>query len=172
VATIGWMHLADGAPGWNRALTVALGVGLLLTALSVALRRTWTAIGLRLERWLPAPRRDTLTVVAGVLLGVLVSLSSIGAGALGATLLLLLHPRLSAQRIVGTDIAHAVPLALVAGIGHASLGHVDWSLLGTLLVGSLPGIWLGARVTRLLPERWVRSALCLSLTAAGVKVLA
>jgi uncharacterized membrane protein YfcA len=147
-------------------------VGLLLTALSVALRRIWMAIGLRLERWLPKPRRDALTVVAGALLGVLVSLSSIGAGALGATLLLLLCPRLSMQRIVGTDIAHAVPLALVAGIGHASLGHVDWALLGTLLVGSLPGIWLGARVTRRLPERWVRSALCLSLTTAGVKVLA
>ena len=172
VATIGWMHLADGAPAWNRALTVALGLGLLLTALSVALRRAWTAIGLRLERSLPARRRDALTIAAGALLGVLVSLSSIGAGALGATLLLLLYPRLSAQSIVGTDIAHAVPLTLVAGIGHASLGHVDWALLGTLLVGSLPGIWLGARVTRLLPERWVRSALCLSLTTAGVKVLA
>jgi uncharacterized protein len=102
---------------------------------------------------------------------VLVSLSSVGAGAIGATLLLLLYPRLSPQKIVGTDIAHAVPLTLVAGIGHATLGHVEWALLGTLLIGSLPGIWIGAQLTRTLPERWVRSALCLALTAAGLKVL-
>ena len=101
----------------------------------------------------------------------LVSLSSIGAGAIGATLLLLLYPRLSAHKVVGTDIAHAVPLTLLAGIGHATLGHVDWTLLAALLVGSLPGIWLGARLTRAMPERLVRGVLCLSLLGAGFKVL-
>ncbi|MCW5631750.1 MAG: sulfite exporter TauE/SafE family protein [Rubrivivax sp.] len=169
---IGWMHASGSRPAWNDALTLALGVALLLTAVSVAYRQAWARLGRRLERWLPPARRDRLTVAAGVVLGVLVSLSSIGAGALGATLLLLLYPRFEPQRIVGTDIAHAVPLTLVAGIGHATLGHVDWPLLATLLVGSLPGIWLGARLTRALPEVWVRSALCLSLTAAGLKVLA
>ena len=102
----------------------------------------------------------------------LVTLSSVGAGAIGATLILLLYPRLPAQQVVGTDIAHAVPLTLVAAIGHAWLGHVDWALLGALLVGSLPGIWLGARLTRSLPERLVRGLLCLSLVTAGVKVIA
>ncbi|MBI5717635.1 MAG: sulfite exporter TauE/SafE family protein [Burkholderiales bacterium] len=169
---IAWMHGSGSRPVWGSALTLALGVALLLTAVSVAYRRAWAQVGLRLERWLPPRRRDRLTVAAGAALGVLVSLSSVGAGALGATLLLLLYPRFEPQRIVGTDIAHAVPLTLVAGIGHATLGHVDWSLLGTLLLGSLPGIWLGARLTRALPEIWVRSALCLSLTAAGLKVLA
>jgi len=147
-------------------------VALLLTAVSVAYREAWARIGLGLERWLPQRHKPALTVAAGALLGVLVTLSSIGAGAIGATLLLLLYPRLPAQRIVGTDIAHAVPLTLAAGIGHAFLGHVDWTLLAALLVGSLPGIWLGAQLTRKLPEDLVRGLLCLSLIAAGLKVLA
>ena len=105
------------------------------------------------------------------MLGVLVSLWSVGAGALGATLILLLYPRLAAHRLVGTDIAHAVPLTLVAGIGHATLGHVDWALLAALLIGSLPGIWLGAQLTRRMPERVVRGLLCISLVTAGVQVI-
>jgi len=84
---------------------------------------------------------------------------------------MLLYPRLGSHRIVGTDIAHAVPLTLVAGIGHATLGHVDWGLLGALLFGSIPGIWLGARLTRRMPERLVRTLLCVSLVTAGLKVI-
>ncbi len=164
---IALMHFTGITQGWAASLTVALGVALLLTAVAVAYRQVWTVLGLRLERWLPTRRRAALTVAAGALLGVLVSLSSIGAGAIGATLILLLYPRLPAHRIVGTDIAHAVPLTLVAGIGHATLGHVDW----VLLVGSLPGIWLGAQLTKALPERLVRAFLSLALVAAGLKVL-
>jgi uncharacterized protein len=171
VATIGLMHITGITKTWGSALTVTLGIALLLTALSVAYKPVWNRLGLRLEAWLPPARRDALTVASGVLLGVLVSLSSIGAGAIGATLLLLLYPRLAAHRIVGTDIAHAVPLTLLAGIGHASLGNVEWLLLATLLLGSLPGIWLGARLTRAMPERLVRGVLCLSLVGAGIKVL-
>jgi uncharacterized protein len=171
LATVAWMHASGERPQWSQALTLALGVALLLTAVSVAFRSFWATLGLQLERYTAGRRRTVLTVAAGALLGVLVSLSSVGAGAIGATLLLLLYPRLSPQKIVGTDIAHAVPLTLVAGIGHATLGHVEWALLGTLLIGSLPGIWIGAQLTRTLPERWVRSALCLALTAAGLKVL-
>ena len=88
-----------------------------------------------------------------------------------ATLILLLYPRIPAHRIVGTDIAHAVPLTLVAGIGHATLGHLNWGLLGALLIGSLPGIWIGANLTRRMPERLVRGLLCISLVTAGVKVI-
>jgi uncharacterized membrane protein YfcA len=102
---------------------------------------------------------------------VLVSLSSIGAGAIGATLILLLYPRLPARRLIGTDIAHAVPLTLVAGIGHASLGHVEWALLAALLVGSIPGIWLGSQLVQKMPERLVRGLLCVSLVTAGLKVI-
>lgn len=171
LATIAMMHFTGITKGWASALTFSLGIALLLTAVTVAYRQAWHALGLKLEKWLPARRQAALTVASGVLLGVLVSLSSIGAGAVGATLILLLYPRLPAQRLVGTDIAHAVPLTLVAGIGHASLGHVDWGLLAALLFGSLPGIWLGARLTKSMPERIVRTLLCLSLVAAGLKVI-
>jgi hypothetical protein len=170
-ATVGLMHFTGVTAGWSRTLTFSLGIALLLTAVTVAYRQAWHAVGLRLERWIPASRKPALTVACGLLLGVLVSLSSIGAGAIGATLILLLYPRLEPQRVVGTDIAHAVPLTLAAGIGHATLGHVDWVLLGALLVGGIPGIWLGAQMTRKLPERLVRTLLCTALVSAGLKVI-
>ena len=131
----------------------------------------WQKLGLRLEAWIPAQRKPLLTVLVGALLGVLVTLSSIGAGALGATLILLLYPRLPAPQVVGTDIAYAVPLTLVAGIGHATLGHVDWALLVPLLLGSLPGIWFGARLTKSLPDKLIRTLLAGSLLIAGLKVI-
>jgi uncharacterized membrane protein YfcA len=171
LATIALMHATGLTKGWASALTLSLGIGLLLTALVVANKAAWQALGLRLERALPDSRKPALTVASGVVLGTLVTLSSIGAGALGATLILLLYPRLAAHRLVGTDIAHAVPLTLVAGIGHASLGHVEWALLAALLVGSLPGIWAGAQLTRLMPERLVRALLCAALVTAGLKVI-
>ena len=171
LVTIASMHLSGVTKGWASALTFSLGIALLLTAITVAFKPLWFRVALKLERWLPEHRKTWLTVACGVLLGVLVSLSSIGAGAVGATLILLLYPRLPAQRLVGTDIAHAVPLTLVAGIGHASLGHVAWGLLAALLIGSLPGIWLGAQLTKSLSERIVRALLCLSLVTAGLKVI-
>lgn len=171
LATIGLMHATGVTKAWSSTLTLVLGIALLLTALVVFFRPTWQAVGLRLERWIPASRKAPWTVASGVLLGVLVSLSSIGAGAIGATLILLLHPRLDARKLVGTDIAHAVPLTLVAGVGHATLGHVDWGLLAILLVGSLPGIWIGAQLTRRMPERLVRGLLCMALLGAGLKVI-
>jgi uncharacterized membrane protein YfcA len=171
VATIVLMHFTGVTKAWASALTFSLGIALLLTAIVVFYKHAWTRLGLKLERWLPESRKPALTVAAGALLGMLVTLSSIGAGALGATLILLLYPRLAAQRLVGTDIAHAVPLTLAAGIGHATLGHVDWALLAALLVGSLPGIWLGAQLTRQMPERVVRGLLCVSLVTAGLKVI-
>ncbi len=171
LATITLMHFTGITKGWASTLTFSLGIALLLTAVTVAYKQAWHALGIKLERWLPERRKAGLTVASGVILGVLVSLSSIGAGAVGATLILLLYPRLPAHRLVGTDIAHAVPLTLVAGIGHASLGHVNWALLAALLLGSLPGIWLGAQLTKSMPERLVRALLCISLVTAGIKVI-
>ena len=171
VATIALMHFTGITKGWASALTLSLGIALLLTALTVAYKTAWQAVGLRLQRWIPDHRRPALTVASGLILGVLVSLSSIGAGAIGATLILLLYPKLESRRIVGTDIAHAVPLTLVAGIGHATLGHVNWGLLAALLVGSIPGIWLGSQLTRKMPDRLVRTLLCVSLVTAGLKVI-
>lgn len=171
VATIALMHTTGITKGWASALTFSLGIALLLTAVVVAFKQTWHAAGLRLERWLPESRKPALTLASGIVLGVLVSLSSIGAGAIGATLIMLIYPRLESHRVVGTDIAHAVPLTFVAGIGHATLGHVDWVLLGALLIGSIPGIWLGAQLTRRMPERIVRGLLCAALVTAGLKVI-
>jgi uncharacterized protein len=171
LGTIALMHLTGITKGWAAALTLSLGIGLLLTAVVVAYKTAWQRLGLKLEQWLPESRKPALTVACGAILGVLVTLSSIGAGALGATMILLLYPRLPAHRLVGTDIAHAVPLTLVAGIGHATLGHVDWALLAALLLGSLPGIWLGAQLTKRMPERLVRTLLCISLVTAGLKVI-
>lgn len=172
LATIGLMHASGGVDGrWSGAITTTLGAALLLTALTVAWRGAWMTLGMRLERLIPARRIPALTWLCGLVLGALVSLSSIGAGAIGATLILLLYPRLDARHVVGTDISHAVPLTLVAGVGHATLGHVDWPLLAMLLVGSVPGIWIGAQLTRKAPERVVRALLCASLVAAAFKVL-
>ena len=171
VATLATMHFTGAAKGALDTLTLALGIALLLTAVTVAYRPVWHRVALRLEPWLTDTRRAGWTLGCGVALGVLVSLTSIGAGALGATMILLLYPRLPTQRLVGTDIAHAVPLTLVAGIGHAWMGHVDWMLLLWLLLGSLPGIWLGAQLTRRLPEQLVRALLCVSLVTAGLKVI-
>jgi uncharacterized membrane protein YfcA len=170
-ATLALLHVTGLTQGWASTLTFSLGIALLLTALVVAYRQAWHAVGLRLERWIPERRKAGLTVACGLLLGVLVSLSSIGAGAIGATLIMLIHPRLESHRVVGTDIAHAVPLTLVAGLGHATLGHVDWGLLVALLIGSIPGIWLGAQLTRRMPERLVRALLCMALVTAGMKVI-
>ena len=171
LGTIALMHFTGVTKGWASALTFSLGIALLLTAVTVAFRPIWQNVGLRLENFIPRHWVPALTLICGLVLGVLVSLSSIGAGAIGATLILMLYPRMETRQIVGTDIAHAVPLTLVAGIGHASLGHVDWHLLFALLCGSLPGIWIGAQLTRKLPDAWVRAALCISLVGAGLKVI-
>jgi uncharacterized membrane protein YfcA len=171
IATVALMHFTGITKGWAEALSFSLGIALLLTAVVVAFKKSWQALGMKLEHVITDARRPTLTVIAGVILGVLVSLSSIGAGAIGATLILLLNPRLQTRYIVGSDIAHAVPLTLIAGIGHATLGNVDWGLLLPLVLGALPGIWLGAQLTRKLPEGVVRGLLCASLLTAGWKVI-
>jgi uncharacterized membrane protein YfcA len=110
-------------------------------------------------------------VLFGALIGVLVTLTSVGAGAIGVTVLMLLYPQLPLYRIVAADIAYAVPLTLVAGLGHASLGTVDWQLLGLLLCGSLPGIWLGSHFVTRVSERVIRSALSVLLAWAGSKLV-
>ena len=117
------------------------------------------------------PRRTAaLTVLLGAVLGVLVSISSVGAGALGVTAIMLLYPRLPTARIVGTDIAHAVPLTLVAGIGHWMLGSIDWHLLGSLLAGSLPGIVIGSYMSVRVPDVVLRFTLAMTLLLVAGKL--
>jgi uncharacterized membrane protein YfcA len=106
-----------------------------------------------------------------VVLGTLVTISSIGAGAIGATLLVMLYPRLSAAEVAGTDIAYAVPLTAIAAVGHWWLGSINWTLLATLLVGSLPGITIGAYAARAVPERLLRGLLAITLVAVATKLI-
>ena len=105
------------------------------------------------------------------MLGVLVTVSSIGAGAIGATLLVMLYPRMSSAEVAGTDIAYAVPLTAIAALGHWWLGSIHWELLASLLVGSLPGITLGSWVARSVPEKFLRVLLAMTLTGVAVKLI-
>ena len=106
----------------------------------------------------------------GAVLGVLVSISSVGAGAIGVTVLLMLYPKMPTVRIVGSDIAHAVPLTLLAGAGHWWLGSVDWLLLVSLLFGSIPGIAIGSHFASRVPERILRPLMAGTLALVGGKL--
>jgi uncharacterized membrane protein YfcA len=116
-------------------------------------------------------RTAAWTVLTGAILGVLVSITSVGAGAIGVTVLLLLYPRLATVRIVGSDVAHAVPLTLIAGAGHWMLGSVDWALLASLLVGSIPGIAIGSMLSSRAPEALLRHVLAATLVLVGAKLV-
>jgi uncharacterized membrane protein YfcA len=164
-------------PVVQQAMTTTLGAALLLTAVSTLYKAVAGKAGPRLVdaaalRVAGTPKHVALPVLLGAVIGALVTLTSVGAGAIGVLVLMLLYPALPLPRIVAADIAHAVPLTLVAGLGHASIGSVDWPLLGQLLVGSLPGIWLGSRLMARTPERAIRSLLSLLLAYAGAKLIA
>jgi len=158
-------HLKSGLVNMVLAVAVILTAVVLLTG-----RRTVVRIAMRYEKHI-SDHRAPLTVAAGALLGVLVTLSSIGAGALGATFLVALYPRLSATRIAGTDIAHAVPLTTIAGLGHFWLGNVDVLLLASLLMGSVPGIVLGSYASGRFPDYIVRRLLASVLLMVGVRIV-
>lgn len=167
-------HFApQGLGGSTRLISAVLGVALLLTAASLIFRRQLQAFALTHNPAVPNPRRTAvLTVITGLFLGTLVTLSSVGAGALGVTALFFLYPKMPAIRIVGSDLAHAVPLTLVAGIGHWWFGNIDWTLLGALLVGSLPGIFLGSHLAARVPDRVLRPILAGMLVLVGGKLIA
>jgi uncharacterized protein len=172
VTTLLLRWLGTSSAALSSLLTTTLGVALILTAGALLLRRRLQELARRQARNRTGWRErhlSSITVVVGLLLGVLVTISSVGAGALGTVALLFLYPGLQTREIVGTDIAHAVPLTLVAGLGHAVLGTVDYVLLGTLLLGSLPGIWIGSHLSARLPERYVRAALATILLVVGGK---
>jgi uncharacterized protein len=146
-----------------------LGIALMLTALSVIFRTQLANLS-KNGHWISPAYAPALTIILGILLGFLVTLTSVGAGALGVTALLILYPKKSISKIIGTDVAHAVPLTLVAGLGHVSLGTVDYPLLGTLLIGSIPGIWIGSHLSAKVAEHWIRLLLALILVYVGQKL--
>lgn len=163
----------------TQAITFSLGLALIFTAAALFVRNA--LIRRRMTEATAVERRGHferfgrlqpwLTVLVGAILGVLVTLSSVGAGALGTVALLFLYPRLATVRIVGTDLAHAIPLTTVAGLGHLHMGNVDVSLLGTLLIGSLPGIYLGSQLSARVPERVLRPILATLLLVIGLKFI-
>ncbi|MGH7088364.1 MAG: sulfite exporter TauE/SafE family protein, partial [Stellaceae bacterium] len=164
-------RLPPQSAGSAALVNSVLGVALLVTALALLLR-PWLVgrYGARLAR-LATLRRDLLTVLTGAALGVLVSISSVGAGALGVTALVLLYPREPLVRVVGSDIAHAVPLTLLAGLGHLWIGSIDAALLGALLLGSLPGVLVGSIGASRVPDAVLRPVFAMALLLVGARLL-
>jgi uncharacterized protein len=158
---------------YAHVLKKCLGVALVISALALLVKDRLHEWALRRAASRPqsVDRSALATVVTGAVVGALVTATSVGAGALGVAALLFLYPGLAAARIVGTDIAHAVPLTLVAGLGHASLGGVDLVLLGNLLLGSLPGVYVGSHLSRALPERLLRTLLASVLILVAGRLL-
>jgi uncharacterized protein len=164
-------HMGMRNEAASAAITTSLGAALFLTALALFFRsRLLARYGARMRR-IDERKRVILTVATGAVLGLLVSISSVGAGAIGVTALILLHPDMPSARIVGSDIAHAVPLTLAAGLGHWWLGSIDWGLLGSLLVGSVPGIFLGSQAASRVPDAVLRPLIAATLLAVGSRLL-
>jgi uncharacterized membrane protein YfcA len=170
------LSLADRSPtAADQLIGNCLAVMLAITAVAMVfqsffqrsgVRQTAASLG-RSERY-----KVALTVLTGVLLGVGVTLTSVGAGALGVVALLYLYPlRLSADRLVATDIAHALPVTIIGGLGHAALGHVQLPVLGCLLLGSIPGVLIGARTTLRLPEAVTRGLIAIMLAIVAGRML-
>jgi uncharacterized membrane protein YfcA len=191
IATLALVHsVQPDAEAFSLFVKRALGIALFATATALLFKAQIQALGSRFAArgtrsttlaaatvvgYLPANAAATArplpTLVTGAVIGTLVSLTSVGAGVIGVVALFFLYPLLPARQIVGADIAHAVPLTAVAGLGHAALGTVDWSLLGWLLIGSLPAIHIGAALAHRLPERVLRLALSTMLVGIGVRLL-
>lgn len=175
VATLVWMHRTGIAQSKPRFLLITLGGVLLVTAvamLNMSRVHKFAAV-LRTS----SPQRfkflqPSLTVLAGAILGVLVTLTSVSAGALGTAMLLYIYPlRMKAARLVGTDIVHAIPLTIVAGTGYMLMGDVNFRLLGNLLMGSIPGIILGSMLAGRTREAVLRTAIAVLLVVVGVRLL-
>ena len=164
-------HLDMDTPVSRHLITWVLASALFATAAVLSLRKKIVSVFAARIGELPARSATILTVVVGAALGVLVSVSSVGAGALCATALVLLYPRLPTVRIVGSDIAHAVPLTLIAGGGHWVLGSVDTYILGFLLIGSLPGIFVGSWASVRVADSTLRFILAGVLIVVGVKLI-
>jgi uncharacterized membrane protein YfcA len=175
ILTLGYLGFMEGGKLSSDLLMKLLGAMLVMTAIIVPIKHIIHAPVARIRGMLGSNLRRvqwTLTVLAGAVVGCLVTLTSIGAGALVAAVLMLLYPlRLNAKSLVGTDIVHAVPLALIAAIGHSWLGNVDWGLLGLLLIGSVPGVIAGSLAAGKVSETWVRLALAAMLAFSGIKML-
>ena len=152
-------------------ITLVLSVALLATAFVLVFGEAIVAAYRARVAELDSQRTAVNTVLVGIVLGVLVSISSVGAGAIGVIALIMLYPQLPMARIVGSDIAHAVPLTLIAGTGHWMMGSVDWHIIGSLLAGSLPGIFVGSYFAIRVPERALRLVLATTLFVVASRIV-
>ncbi|HEX4509544.1 MAG TPA: sulfite exporter TauE/SafE family protein [Burkholderiaceae bacterium] len=174
-ATLWWMHASGHGNIQGGVIMFALGIALGITALGMIFKEKLHSFGTRLrvtdgEHF--KSMQAGLTVASGVLLGVMVTLTSVGAGAIGTVLLVYLYPlRLTAGRLVGTGMAHAIPLTLIAGLGHLSLGDVDLSLMATLLAGSIPGVLVGSTISAKAPVKLVQRSIAGALLFASIRML-
>jgi uncharacterized membrane protein YfcA len=164
-------RLGMAGPNGSLALNLLLGASLLLSSLAVFFREPIMRRSGRRRDRMPERRVTHWTVILGVTLGVLVSVTSVGAGALGATALLILYPEAPMARVVGSDIAHAVPLTFIAGIGHWLMGSVDFTLMGALLIGSIPGIIFGSLLASRSSDAVLRPILAVTLLMVSVRLL-
>ncbi len=165
-----WLLKIDPA-SYSALVTKVLGAALILTAGALIFRKRLLATYSQRVGLVSGEQTRTYTILTGVVLGVLVTISSVGAGALGVTALLLLYPELPVVRIAGSDIAHAVPLTLVAGIGHLASGGVDSAVLISLLCGSLPGIMLASLFAPRMPDSALRLVLAITLLVVAARLL-
>ncbi len=169
-------HFKETGFNYDEIIMVTLGIMLILTSFIILLKN-------KLLNFIHSNHPDCLlvnfvrsfrpqiTVLCGCLLGCIVTLSSVGAGAIGSAILFLLYPRKSSIAIVGTDIAHAVPLTAIAGLGHLHFGSVDFDLLLGLLIGGIPAIYLGSLIGKRLPDNILRPLIALLLLAMGIKLI-
>ena len=164
-------QLARMGINYEPIITSMLSIALILTSLVILFKSQLQSLGktepFQFIRIIHRKLRAPMTILAGVIIGILVTFSSVGAGALGAAFLFFLYPRFSTVRIVGTDLAHAIPITAIAGLGHWHLGSVDFQLLLSLIIGSLPGIYLGSHTGVQLPEKLMRMLLALMLLLIG-----
>src|SRR3954470_705057 len=155
----------------QHTISEVLGVSLICTAIALLLRNRLIRASAGWTSGLSMRQQTALTVISGVMVGFLVTMTSVGAGALGTTVLIMLYPRIKISRLVGSDIAHAVPLTLLAGLGHWALGSIDWGLLGSLLSGSVPGIVIGSYLSSRMPDLALRAILAVTMAMVGSRMV-
>ncbi len=168
-------HLNNAGINYDNLIMTTLSIALILTALFLITRNQLHKLSVKEKftaiKVLHRKLRKPVTIFAGVLIGILVTLSSVGAGVIGAAFLFFLYPRSKTIQIIATDLAHAIPITAIAGMGHAHIGTVDYFLLGSLIIGSLPGIYLGSHFGTFLPDKIMRPLLASMLLIIGVRLV-
>lgn len=172
VTTLLLNHYGALDPSLGQVIRYSIAFSVMLTVVAILFKpRLLAWVNASPSRQLDGRALASVTVAAGAILGALVTVSSIGAGAVGATVIVMLYPKLSSAEVAGTDIAYAVPLTAIAAAGHWWLGSINFALLGALLIGSVPGITLGSWVARAVPERFLRGLLALTLSGVAFKLI-